>query len=73
MVVHLAKTPQSSGDTGLVETVAQLDSVSVSEHALNVLKLLPGGFFIFGIFIVAPKDIFNEPAKLKSLILNLQQ
>lgn len=70
VVVHLAKTPHQAAK---VETVAQIESVTVVEHALNVMKMLPGGFYVFGVFFVAPKDIFNEQAKVKSVILNLQQ
>lgn len=55
--------------------MTQLDTAEVIEHALNVLKNLPGGFFIFGVFIVASKEIFSDApglVKLKSLIINLQ-
>lgn len=56
--------------------MSQLDTTGIVEHALNVLKNLPGGFFIFGIFFVAPKDPLSDQLglqKIKSLIFNLQK
>lgn len=73
--MHLVRTIYKATAGAKVESLAQLDTADVIEHALNVLKNLPGGFYVFGVFFVTPKDIFSDASgllKIKSLIFNLQ-
>lgn len=74
-VVHFARTPHTS-ETGKIESLSQVDVATFATHIADVLKMLPGGMFVLGVFVVGPKDVFADTAavqKLKTLIVNLQQ
>lgn len=74
-VVHFARTPHTT-ETGKIESLSQVDVATFATHIADVLKMLPGGMFVLGVFIVGPKDVFADTAavqKLKTLIVNLQQ
>lgn len=75
-VIHFAQTSKPISDETKLQTLLQVDSSAIVEHVLNVLKMLPGGSYIIGLFVIGPKDIFtdaNDVQKLKSLIINVEQ
>ncbi|XP_063701968.1 protein odr-4 homolog [Culicoides brevitarsis] len=71
-VVHFARTPTEGTK---IDSLSQVDVSAFANHVADTLKMLPGGMFILGVFVVGPKDVFSDNAgvqKLKSLIVNLQ-
>lgn len=75
-MVHFTRTPITGPDPGKINTLSQVDVAGFANHIADVLKMLPGGMFVLGVFIVGPKDVFHDNLdvqKLKSLIVNLQQ
>lgn len=77
-MIHFAKTPPSQGDVLAKKeicAVKQLKSLNdvaenwVAEHAKYTTRMLPGGMYVLGIFIVAAEDILLPFAtKIKSIL-----
>lgn len=80
-VIHLAKTSEtnpnddSSKDSSQVEVknVRSIDSEVLVDHALSALRMIPGSFFVLGIFIVSPQNVFDNSEDFKHLKSTLQQ
>jgi len=82
-VIHLAKTQDdisnddSSKDSSQlsvqVKSVKTINSEVLVDHALNALRMIPGSFFVLGIFIVSPQNVFDNPDDFKHLKSILQQ
>lgn len=75
-VVHFARTPLPGTETGKIDSLSQVDVSAFANHVADILKMLPGGMFVLGIFVVGPKDVFTDNVgvqKLKTLVVNLQQ
>lgn len=91
-VIHLARTPLPSEKTvtdgsDLNENASKLQRKSVSkltdiqeiwlaDHAKQVTRMLPGGMWVLGMFIVGPGDVFAETtslAKLNSVLININK
>lgn len=89
-VIHLARTPLPSEKTvtdgsDLNENASKLQRRSVdkltdiqemwlADHAKQVTRMLPGGMWVLGVFVVGPGDIFAETtslAKLNSILINI--
>ncbi|XP_075233197.1 protein odr-4 homolog [Lycorma delicatula] len=82
-VIHLARTSLhstssqvSSGDVTdnvKIECVSKLTDISessVADHARQVTRMLPGGMWVLGIFIIGPGDLFND-ASCQSKMISL--
>ncbi|XP_041976537.1 protein odr-4 homolog [Aricia agestis] len=80
-VIHLARTPEEKSDTDSEQSytsektpIKNLSGVSeawVADHAKHVTRMLPGGMFVMGIFIVSEGDIFEDPtsfSKAKTIL-----
>ncbi|XP_037046502.1 protein odr-4 homolog isoform X2 [Bradysia coprophila] len=85
-VIHLAKTSEglpndNSDDSSKDSTVQQLEVVNVKginsevlvDHALSVLRMIPGSFFVLGIFVASPQNVFDNSEDFKHLKTVLQQ
>ncbi|KAG4077047.1 hypothetical protein HA402_016034 [Bradysia odoriphaga] len=85
-VIHLAKTSESlpndnSDDSSKDSTVPQLEVVNVKginsevlvDHALSALRMIPGSFFVLGIFVASPQNVFDNLEDFKHLKTVLQQ
>lgn len=91
-VIHLARTPLPSEKTvtdgsDLNENASKLQRKSVgkltdiqeiwlAEHAKQVTRMLPGGMWVLGVFVVGPGDVFAETtslAKLNSILININK
>lgn len=91
-VIHLARTPLPSEKTvtdgsDLNENASKLQRKSVNkltdvqeiwlaDHAKQVTRMLPGGMWVLGVFVVGPGDVFAETtslAKLNSILTNINK
>ena len=73
-MVHLIKIKIDVNDE--VKDLQEIDNQIVAGHALNVTRMLPGGFYILGIFVINPKIIFDDPAlarKAKTILIDIKQ
>lgn len=82
-VIHLARTPRTSPAASTKESNSEfrkttdryvtikalkdLDEAGVAEHARHVTRMLPGGIFVLGMFVVGPGDVFAESASLSRM------
>lgn len=91
-IVHLSKTHDLSPteedialamrrnhafqiDTKL-ENIEQIDNAAITNHALNTIRMLPGGFHILGLLVVSPQNIFtinNALNKIRSILLDMEE
>lgn len=81
-VVHLVRSPEqvldSPPSTGLIniQTVNDIKESAIIDHAKHVTRMLPGGFWVLGIFVCTSTDIFSDTAaqsRLKSIIYQLKK
>lgn len=59
-----------------IKCVEDIKETWVADHAKHVTKMLPGGMWILGIFIVGPEDIINNNnniQKLRSIFITLDK
>lgn len=55
----------------LVKNIENINAETVIEHGLNTLRMIPGSFFVVGIFVVSTKSVFDDASdmqKLKTII-----
>ncbi|XP_055531362.1 protein odr-4 homolog [Wyeomyia smithii] len=45
----------------------EFDNQQISQHALVETRILPGGFYIMGIFVIYPKNVFEDATLLKKV------
>lgn len=69
---------ESSSSTGLIniQTVNDVKESVIMDHAKHVTRMLPGGFWVLGIFICSSNDIFSDTSaqsRLKSIIYQLKK
>lgn len=60
----------------VVQNIQDIDSRSVAHHALIETRLLPGGFYVMGIFVINPKNVFEDPNLLltvKTMLIGIQK
>ncbi|XP_018318920.1 protein odr-4 homolog isoform X2 [Agrilus planipennis] len=78
-IIHLARTPLGQCDTAAkksitpVKPVKHINEVSesvVADHAKHATRMLPGGMFVLGIFVVSEEDIFSPVDSKLVAILN---
>lgn len=77
-MIHFAKTPPSQGEVlakkdiipaRQVKTLADVADAWVAEHAKCTTRMLPGGMYVLGIFIVSQEDVLTPLApKIKSIL-----
>lgn len=78
MIVHLARTPNAGikyDEPRELTNVTDIDSEKVSEHALNALRMIVGGFQILGLFVVSEKNVMSDNAalqKLKTVLMDIK-
>ncbi len=56
-----------------VKNVKSINSEVLVDHALSALRMIPGSFFVLGIFIASPQNVFDNPEDFKHLKTILQQ
>lgn len=76
-MIHFAKTPpyQSEEDKkteGSIKNLIRIQDINenwVADHAKESTKMLPGGVYVLGLFVVSDEDIFSPfSSKVKSLL-----
>ncbi|GLH09052.1 Protein odr-4 homolog [Gryllus bimaculatus] len=88
-VIHLARTPLAAPITSkessenkpinryaIIKALRDIDEAGIAEHAKHVTRMLPGGMFVLGIFVVGPGDIFADSSsvsKLRSVLLRIKK
>ncbi|XP_066586550.1 protein odr-4 homolog [Prorops nasuta] len=54
-----------------IKSIKDIPANWLADHAKHVIRMLPGGMYILGIFIVGPQDINNDNSNLEKLKLLL--
>ncbi|XP_017773170.1 PREDICTED: protein odr-4 homolog [Nicrophorus vespilloides] len=73
-VVHLAKTmPTLTEKTATAfKNIADIPDGVVADHAKHTTRMLPGGIYILGIFLVTEEHVLNPlSAKVKSILRHM--
>ncbi|XP_035791246.1 protein odr-4 homolog [Anopheles albimanus] len=71
-IVHANRLKEQDSDDGTQDLAAADD---VSQHALVETRMLPGGMYVLGLFVVHPKNIFEDNAllqRVKLMLLNMK-
>lgn len=71
IVVNLIETPfEDIKKDEAINCINDVNDVYMKSHALQILRMLPGGLNIIGIFTYAPSQMFSiSQAKIKQLLL----
>lgn len=81
-VIHLAKTSEDlpnddpsedSPSSSEVKNVKSINAEVLVDHCINALRMIPGSFFVLGIFVVSPQNVFDNQDDFKQLKTILQQ
>lgn len=77
-MLHFAKTPQFHGQaqekaksTTSITTINDINEAWIAEHAKHATRLLPGGIYILGIFVISNDDLLNPLSPKLKTILNV--
>uniref|UniRef100_A0A1B6CVJ3 Protein odr-4 homolog n=1 Tax=Clastoptera arizonana TaxID=38151 RepID=A0A1B6CVJ3_9HEMI len=85
-VTHLACTPVSKIKENkdvenikiihTVKKISDIEEIWLADHALQVTRMLPGGMWVLGLFIIGPGDIFSDQSchsKLNSILFSINK
>lgn len=81
-IIHFAKTHfvESGGDSKETVPVKDLKSVNeinenlVADHTRQVIRMLPGGTDVLGIFLISPEDLLDTfHVKLKTVLQKIHK
>lgn len=67
IVVHMAAMQFSESDEKSHESISGAESEEIVLQAINLTRMLPGGFTILGLFIVNPENILEDEEQKKEL------
>ncbi|XP_071858312.1 protein odr-4 homolog isoform X2 [Bombus fervidus] len=70
------KSEQNIATENHIKAVKDIPESWIADHAKHVIRMLPGGIHVLGIFIVGPKDILhnnNNIQKLKFILTTMQK
>uniref|UniRef100_A0A182PDU1 Protein odr-4 homolog n=1 Tax=Anopheles epiroticus TaxID=199890 RepID=A0A182PDU1_9DIPT len=62
-IVHAIRIPNEE----TTDDAQKLNATVAAQHALDATRMLPGGMYVLGIFVIHPKNVFQEPALLSSI------
>ena len=62
-----------NNDSVVVEDIAGINAEVFIAHALNTLRMIPGSFYVLGIFVVSAKKVFENDEDSMSLKTILKQ
>ncbi|KAJ8918496.1 hypothetical protein NQ315_008194 [Exocentrus adspersus] len=57
-VIHFAKTPPYQSQEP--KSITDVNNMWVADHAHHATRMLPGGMFVLGIFLISPEDAFTQ-------------
>ncbi|XP_053685463.1 protein odr-4 homolog [Sabethes cyaneus] len=66
-IIYLNKIKDEGGADQENKILLDVDNQQVSQHALIETRILPGGFYVMGIFVIYPKNVFEDPILLKKV------
>lgn len=81
-VIHFAKTPPYQSEDqkkeGLpakqIKNISEVNEKWVADHARHATRMLPGGMFVLGIFIVSPEDLLSQfNSKIKGILTTVHK
>ncbi|KAL7305784.1 hypothetical protein TKK_0002033 [Trichogramma kaykai] len=90
-VVHLARIPfvpaadavedsfhshPTNPEDNYIKSIKDLDVFYVADHAKTVTRMLPGGIWVLGMFVVGPEDCLTDNSlsqKLKSAVMAIHK
>ncbi|XP_022786884.1 protein odr-4 homolog isoform X2 [Stylophora pistillata] len=76
-ILHLARTPDQSGNSDGSGETAALDDIEnrwIIEHAHQVSRMLTGGLDVIGVFAFGPMDMLTKSqAKIRQLLFSIQK
>lgn len=82
-MIHFAKTPPSQGEVlakkeicaaRLIKNLTDIADIWVAEHAKYTTRMLPGGMYVLGIFVVSQEDVLSPlNPKIKSILLQINK
>ncbi|KAK5645785.1 hypothetical protein RI129_004249 [Pyrocoelia pectoralis] len=70
-IIHFTRTPPyRGGGENSPKKFTDLPDVWIADHARHVTRMLPGGMYVLGLFIVSQEDIFSSTciSKLKTIL-----
>uniref|UniRef100_A0A8W7P349 Odorant response protein ODR-4 n=1 Tax=Anopheles coluzzii TaxID=1518534 RepID=A0A8W7P349_ANOCL len=62
-IVHASRIT----DEEIADDSQKLNATVAAQHALDATRMLPGGMYVMGIFVIHPKNVFQEPTLLSSI------
>ncbi|XP_015605867.1 protein odr-4 homolog [Cephus cinctus] len=68
--IHSDTTPK------YIKTINDIPDTWVADHAKHVTRMLPGGMWVLGIFVIGPGDSFNDNnsvLRLKSVVTTIRK
>lgn len=74
-VIYLNKIKDDCDADQGMNGLLDIDSKQVSQHALIETRVIPGGFYVLGIFVINPKSIFEDPVllgKVKTILVDIR-
>ncbi|ENN73037.1 hypothetical protein HUJ04_005659 [Dendroctonus ponderosae] len=78
-VVHLARTPTSDSNDDQtppnhIASIVEVNQAWVVDHARQTLRMLSGGMYVLGVFVVGDEEIFNPfHPKIKSILTGINK
>lgn len=82
-VIHFAKTPPSQTVDKIkkpnesINTITKIEDVSdysVADHAKHATRMLPGGMYVLGIFVVSTEDLLTPfHAKIRTILCQIHK
>ncbi|KAF5303041.1 hypothetical protein FQR65_LT08370 [Abscondita terminalis] len=76
-LIHFARTPSHNEDTeeqNPVKSFSDISNVWVADHARHATRMLPGGMYVLGIFVVFSENLFEVfSLKLKSILVEINK
>lgn len=73
MTTQSTNNEPSPSETKSIKNIDNIDAAALIEHSLRAIWMLPGGFYVLGIFLVTPETGILEQENLQKLKLVLMQ
>ncbi|XP_058833836.1 protein odr-4 homolog [Topomyia yanbarensis] len=74
-IIYLNKIKEDDVPDQENKGLLDIDNHQVSQHALVETRILPGGFYVMGIFVIYPKSVFEDPdllRKVKTMVVDIR-
>ncbi|XP_058463844.1 protein odr-4 homolog [Malaya genurostris] len=74
-IIYLNKIKEDDGPDQENKGLLDIENQHVSQHALVETRILPGGFYVMGIFVIYPKSVFEDSdllRKVKTMLVDIR-